>query len=81
MVALIASAGAESGAYFLREDSSFLMDCFSRLAKALDSLHGVKPEMSAEAGGGVEVRRREERANAAEKDFSEFETAPVLLFS
>jgi hypothetical protein len=79
MVALIASAGAESGSYFLREDSSFLTDCFSRLAKALDSLHGVNPEMSAEAGGGVEVSRREERANAAEKDFNEIDMAEVLF--
>lgn len=78
-MALIARAGAESGAYFLREDSSFLIDCFSRLANALESLQGVKPEISAEAGGGVEVSRREERANAAEKDFNEVEMAEVLF--
>jgi len=42
------------------------MDCFSRLANCLDSLHGVKPEMSATAGSGEEMRI-DERASAAEK--------------
>lgn len=72
----MARAGAESGAYFFSEASSFLMDCFSRFAKALDSLHGVRPEMSATAGGGAaaEERRREESAKAAEKVLREEET-------
>ena len=52
----------------MREDSSFLMDCFSRLANCFDSLHGVKPEMSATAGSGEEMRI-DERARAAEKAF------------
>ena len=41
------------------------MDCFSRLANCLESLQGVRPAMSAEAGGGEgreEERRSEERA-------------------
>lgn len=65
-MAWIAKAGAESGAYSLRDDSSFFSDCFSRLANCFDSLHGVSPEISAAAGSGDE-RRIEESANAAEK--------------
>lgn len=58
----------------MREDSSFFRACFSLLAKALDSLHGVKPAMSAVAGGGEKVeeeRRMEERARAAENVFKD----------
>ena len=62
----MASAGADSGSYFLREDSSFLMDCFSLLAKALDSLHGVRPAMSAFAGEIGEERIMAESATAVE---------------
>lgn len=52
----------------MREDSSFLICCFSLLANCFESLQGVKPEISATAGIGAE-RRMEESATAAEKAF------------
>jgi hypothetical protein len=58
-----------------------LIDCFSRLAKALDSLHGVRPAMSAAAGGGevaAEERRTEESASAAEKVLMEVDREGAL---
>ncbi|KRY97950.1 hypothetical protein T11_4932 [Trichinella zimbabwensis] len=67
MVALMAKAGALSGAYSFNDDSSFLIDCFSRLANCLESLHGVSPEMSAMAGIGAAPKMMEESARAAEK--------------
>ncbi|THU51557.1 hypothetical protein C4D60_Mb06t32280 [Musa balbisiana] len=60
------------------------MDCFSRFAKALDSLQGVRPEMSAAAGGGAaaEETRREESAKAAEKVLreEEMESSPCCCW-
>jgi len=63
----------------LREDSSFLIDCFSRLANCFDSLHGVRPEMSATAGSGDEMRI-DESASAAENAFR-FEFTSLVGFS
>ena len=54
----------------MREDSSFLICCFSRLANCLDSLHGVRPEISATAGSGADKKRMEESASAAENAWS-----------
>lgn len=71
MVALRARAGALSGSYFLMAASSFLICCFSRLANCLDSLQGVRPEMSAEAGSTGVDRRTEESARAAENAFND----------
>ncbi|KAI4306346.1 hypothetical protein L6164_029633 [Bauhinia variegata] len=65
----MANAGALSGSYSFSDDSSFFNACFSRLANCFDSLHGVKPEMSATAGSGAETRM-EESASAAEKAWS-----------
>ncbi|GER36824.1 di-glucose binding protein with Kinesin motor domain [Striga asiatica] len=70
MVAWMARAGALSGAYSLSDDSSFLISCFSRLANCFDSLHGVSPEMSADAGSTGADRTIEDRASAAENAFS-----------
>lgn len=63
----MAKAGALSGAYSFNEDSSFLIDCFSRFANCLESLHGVRPAMSAMAGMGAAPKMMEESASAAEK--------------
>lgn len=71
MVALRARAGALSGSYFLMAASSFLICCFSRLANCFDSLHGVRPEMSAEAGSTGADKRTEESARAAENAFND----------
>lgn len=44
--------------------------CFSRLANCFESLHGVRPAMSALAGSTGAETRMEERASAAEKAFN-----------
>jgi hypothetical protein len=78
----MARAGALSGAYFLSDAVSFLIEFFSRLANALDSLHGVSPAMSAAAGGGevaAEERSTDDRASAAENVFTEDASDTLLL--
>ena len=84
MVALIARAGALSGAYSFKELSSFFSCCFSLLANCLESLHGVSPEISAAAGsaGTVDETRIDDSSSAADKAFKEtYPSAPLFLSS
>lgn len=55
----------------MSEDSSFLSCCFSLLANCLESLHGVKPAISADAGSTGADSRIEDSASAAENAFSD----------
>lgn len=55
----------------MSEDSSFFSCCFSLLANCLESLHGVKPAISADAGRTGADSRIEDSASAAENALSE----------
>lgn len=65
MVAFKARAGALPASYFFSLDSNFFTSCFSLLAKALESLQGVRPATSADAESTTEVLRAAARARAA----------------